>query len=159
MGVLRTAKVEASQVVSAQSALQAPQAISWMIGVPQALSAFTKSEAGVQVTGVVEAGVDLSQAEFEQTSKGVLVTLPKAVIAPGPSRTELLWSSESWLNRDRQLPIKAQEQGRELLARSAGSSHLLQTAERQTEKLICSILTDAGVDQVIVAWKTGSQSN
>jgi len=159
MGVLRTAEVEASQVVAAESAIDAPQAVSWIIGVPQTLSALTKSEVGVQVTGRIEAGVDLSQAEFEQTSSGVLVRLPKAVIAPGPSRTELLWSRESWLNRDRELPIKAQEQGRELLARSARSSQLLQTAERQAEQLIRGILADSGVDHVTVAWKSGSQSN
>lgn len=158
MGVLRTARVEASQVVTAESSLQATQAVSWMIGVPQALSAVTRSEAGVQVTGRIEAGVDLAQAEFETTSEGVLVTLPRAVIAPGPSRSELLWSRESFLNRDRALPLKAQEKGRQALIQSTSTPQLLVTAEKQAEKLIREILADAGAGQVKIRWKTGPQS-
>lgn len=158
MGVLRTASVEASQVVSARSSAEAPQAVSWIVGVPQALSAISRSEAGVQVTGRIEAGVDLAQAEFVKGPSWVSVTLPRAVLTAGPSRTELLWSHESWLNRDRALPLKAQEQGRVALLRSTSNSQLLQTAEIQAEELIRNILMKAGAEEVKVVWKTGSQS-
>lgn len=158
MGVLRTASVEASQVVSAQSSVKAPQAISWILGVPQALSALSRSEAGVQVTGRFEAGVDLAQAEFSKSSQGVLVRLPRAELVPGTHRTELLWTHESWLNRDRALPLKAQEQGREALMKSLGASQLLKASEDQAQRLIKDILTKAGADQVTIVWKPGSQS-
>lgn len=158
MGELRTARVEAARVSTAESSLQAPRVVSWVMGVPEALKAMSTSEAGVQVTGKVEAGVDLAQAEFIRTEQGVRVLLPRAVVAAGPAETNILWIKESWLNRDSSLPLKASEAGKRALLQSAGTAQLLLTAERQAETLVKEILAKAGAEPVTVAWKDDSRS-
>ncbi len=158
MGQLRTARVEAARISTAESSLQAPTVLSWVIGVPEALRAVSTSEAGVQVTGRVEAGVDLAQAEFTRTDEGVLVRLPRAVVAAGPSETNILWIKESWLNRDSSLALKASESGRKALLQSAGTAQLLLTAEKQAEVLVKDILSQAGAATVTITWKNDSRT-
>lgn len=158
MGELRTAKVEASRVVKLQSSLEAPGMLSAVVGLPQALEMASTSEAGVQVSGKIEAGVDLSQAEFTKTPEGVKVVLPKATLTPGPTKTQLLWSRESWLNRDKSLVLRASEKGKEELMRSAGTAQLLQSAERQAEATVRKLLMEAGAKEVAFSWKADSRS-
>lgn len=158
MGELRTAKVEASRVVKLQSSLEAPGMLSAVVGLPQALEIASTSEAGVQVSGKIEAGVDLSQAEFIKTPEGVKVVLPKATLTPGPTKTQLLWSRESWLNRDKSLVLRASEKGKEELMRSAGTAQLLQSAERQAEATVRKLLMEAGAKEVAFSWKADSRS-
>lgn len=158
MGELRTARVEATRVSTAESSLVAPSVFSWVIGVPEALKAVSTSEAGVQVSGRVEAGVDLAQAEFTHTDEGVLVRLPRAVLSEGPSQTDILWVKESWLNRDPSLALKASETGRKAILQSAGTAQLLLTAEKQAEVLVKDILSQAGASAVTVTWKDDSRT-
>ncbi len=158
MGELRTAKVEASRVVKLQSSLEAPGALSLVAGLPQALKMASTSEAGVQVSGQIEAGVDLAQAEFTKTPEGVKVVLPKATLTQGRTNTQLLWSRESWLNRDKGLALRASEQGKEELMKSAGTVRLLQSAERQAEAAVRKLLMEAGAKEVVFSWKTASRS-
>lgn len=158
MGELRTAKVEASRVVKLQSSLEAPGVLSMVVGLPQALEMASTSEAGVQVSGTIEAGVDLSQAEFTKTPEGVNVVLPKATLTPGRTQTQLLWSRESWLNRDKSLILRASEKGKEELMKSAGTVQLLQSAERQAEATVRRLLIEAGAKQVAFSWKADSRS-
>lgn len=158
MGELRTAKVEASRVVKLQSSLEAPGVLSMVVGLPQALEMASTSEAGVQVSGTIEAGVDLSQAEFTKTPEGVNVVLPKATLTPGRTQTQLLWSRESWLNRDKSLVLRASERGKEELMKSAGTVQLLQSAERQAEATVRRLLIEAGAKQVAFSWKADSRS-
>lgn len=158
MGELRTAKVEASRVVKLQSSLEAPGVLSAVVGLPQALEMASTSEAGVQVSGTIEAGVDLGQAEFTKTPEGVNVVLPKATLTPGRTQTQLLWSRESWLNRDKSLVLRASEKGKEELMKSAGTVQLLQSAERQAEATVRRLLIEAGAKQVAFSWKADSRS-
>lgn len=158
MGELRTAKVEASRVVKLQSSLEAPGVLSMVVGLPQALEMASTSEAGVQVSGTIEAGVDLSQAEFTKTPEGVNVVLPKATLTPCRTQTQLLWSRESWLNRDKSLILRASEKGKEELMKSAGTVQLLQSAERQAEATVRRLLIEAGAKQVAFSWKADSRS-
>lgn len=158
MGELRTAKVEASRVVKLQSSLEAPGVLSAVVGLPQALEMASTSEAGVQVSGTIEAGVDLGQAEFTKTPEGVNVVLPKATLTPGRTQTQLLWSRESWLNRDKSLVLRASERGKEELMKSAGTVQLLQSAERQAEATVRKLLIEAGAKQVAFSWKADSRS-
>lgn len=158
MGELRTAKVEASRVVKLQSSLEAPGVLSMVVGLPQALEMASTSEAGVQVSGTIEAGVDLGQAEFTKTPEGVNVVLPKATLTPGRTQTQLLWSRESWLNRDKSLVLRASERGKEELMKSAGTVQLLQSAERQAEATVRRLLIEAGAKQVAFSWKADSRS-
>lgn len=158
MGELRTAKVEASRVVKLQSSLEAPGVLSAVVGLPQALEMASTSEAGVQVSGTIEAGVDLGQAEFTKTPEGVNVVLPKATLTPGRTQTQLLWSRESWLNRDKSLVLRASERGKEELMKSAGTVQLLQSAERQAEATVRKLLMEAGAKQVAFSWKADSRS-
>jgi hypothetical protein len=158
MGELRTAKVEASRVVKLQSSLEAPGVLSVVVGLPQALEMASTSEAGVQVSGTIEAGVDLGQAEFTKTPEGVNVVLPKATLTPGRTQTQLLWSRESWLNRDKSLVLRASEKGKEELMKSAGTVQLLQSAERQAEATVRRLLIEAGAKEVAFSWKADSRS-
>ncbi len=158
MGELRTAKVEASRVVKLQSSLEAPGVLSMVVGLPQALEMASTSEAGVQVSGTIEAGVDLGQAEFTKTPEGVNVVLPKATLTPGRTQTQLLWSRESWLNRDKSLVLRASEKGKEELMKSAGTVQLLQSAERQAEATVRRLLIEAGAKEVAFSWKADSRS-
>lgn len=158
MGELRTAKVEASRVVKLQSSLEAPGVLSVVVGLPQALEMASTSEAGVQVSGTIEAGVDLGQAEFTNTPEGVNVVLPKATLTPGRTQTQLLWSRESWLNRDKSLVLRASEKGKDELMKSAGTVQLLQSAERQAEATVRKLLIEAGAKEVAFSWKADSRS-
>lgn len=158
MGELRTAKVEASRVVKLQSSLEAPGVLSVVVGLPQVLEMASTSEAGVQVSGTIEAGVDLGQAEFTNTPEGVNVVLPKATLTPGRTQTQLLWSRESWLNRDKSLVLRASEKGKEELMKSAGTVQLLQSAERQAEATVRRLLIEAGAKEVAFSWKADSRS-
>lgn len=143
IGELHTASQTMTKVMEFESHRE-PQG--WVASLPlakEAVAVVTSNRALASVTGEVEAGVDLSQAEVTKVGDSYTVFLPPVkvyepvvTVTINSQRSGLMW-------RDLNVSAKAQKQVASQMKAAGVSSGLTQTAEKNARARIESLLGQA----------------
>lgn len=110
----------------------------------------TKNSALVSVQGTVEAGVDLSKAKILQDGDSITVEIPHAKIYPANVDAELYSQKKAIAWDDRNLSLKARQEGARRFEASSLKAGILKTAEDRARTQVISLFSSAGVESVQV---------
>ncbi|MBA4292660.1 hypothetical protein C0431_06775 [bacterium] len=113
----------------------------------------TKNVALVTVTGTVEAGIDLSQAEISQRGNSITVVIPAAKIYPANVDAVLHSQKRGVTWDDRNLALKARREGANRFEKSSREAGILEDARKRAVDQVTRLFDAAGVDSVNVEFK------
>lgn len=155
IGELRTARSHSVHLERVESSWETPAPFQALPGAGAVVSALTKNEALISVTGQVDAGIDLRRARVERDGKDLVVVLPRAEVFRPAASGRLEHQKAGLLWRDPHLPLRGLDEGAARLVRSARESGLARRAEREAEVLIQGLAEKGGWGPVVVRFVAG----
>lgn len=114
------------------------------------VEATTKNTALVTITGSVEAGIDLSQAEIRQDGQDLTIVLPNAKLYPANVDAVLHAQKRAVGWDDRNLSLKARREGAKRFEKSSLEAGILAAAEARARVQVSELFESAGFDDVNV---------
>lgn len=150
LGDLHAVKYTYRDVHEYSSFLEADGAMAYFPGASQLAEATTKNRALMTFTGSVEAGVDLSKAQIEQSPSEIVVFLPEPRIFPAQIDAQVHDVKRGLLWRDDAITITALTKAKRRFADTSRRQGILDEARANVRKQVSELASQLSDKKVTV---------